>query len=190
MRALDAARIFRHGLRSRILEVVVERGEASPADVAAALGAPLGNVSYHAKVLYEAGWIELDRVERRRGGDRHVYRIRIPPVIDDATWALLPVALRRGLTNQSLNRILRTAAPALRDGGFDHDWAHVGIVPLRLDAQGVRELASLLAETLERCQAIQRRSEARAAPDVGPSLLAALHYRLASPPGPSARERP
>jgi DNA-binding transcriptional ArsR family regulator len=176
----DTAQIFRHALRSRILEVIVEHGEASPADIASALGAPIGNVSYHAGVLREAGWIELARRERRRGGERHVYRVAIPPYIDDATWELLPRAIRRGLVNQSLDRLFRTAGIALRTGGFDGAGAHVDVVPLRLDAQGLSELSALLSETLERSQEIRRRSDQRGGADAANTTLAVLHYRVTS----------
>jgi DNA-binding transcriptional ArsR family regulator len=189
MTASDTARIFRHSLRSRILSVLAEHDEASPADVAAALGAPLGHVSYHMKVLHEARWIELVRVERRRGGRRHVYRVKVPPFIDDATWEVLPLALRRGLTNESLRRVFQTAATALRTGGFDDAGAHVDLMSLRLDAQGVAELSGLLTGTLAQAQAIWDRSAARDGADVGQSLLVILHYRLASPTAPNARGR-
>ncbi len=179
----DAARILRHGLRARILSVLAERGEASPADVATALGAPLGSVSYHTKVLREAAWIELARVERRRGGERHVYRVRVPPLVDDATWELLPLALRRGLTHQSLQRILRTAPAALRAGGFDHADAHVDLMVLRLSADGARELSDLLASTLERAQALADRGPAGGRP----TMLVVLHYGLDGTPDAGER---
>ncbi len=183
MPSSDAARILRHGLRARILSVLAERGEASPADVAAALGAPLGNVSYHTKVLREAAWIELARVERRRGGERHVYRVRVPPFIDDATWELLPLALRRGLAHQSLQRILHTAPAALRAGGFDDASAHVDLTVLRLSPEGLRELSDLLASTIQQAQALAGSRRANGPP----TMLVVLHYGLDGTPGAGER---
>jgi Helix-turn-helix domain len=179
---LEPATVLRHALRSRILAVIDERGEASPADIAAVLGAPLGNVSYHTKILHQAGWIELVGVARRRGGRRHVYRVRVPPFIDDTTWGLLPVTLRRGLARDTLSRAVRAARVALEDGGFDEAGAHIDIVPLQLDDEGLRELSHEVVSLLERVRAIQQRSDARSG-RAGRSQLAVLHYRLADRAG-------
>jgi DNA-binding transcriptional ArsR family regulator len=175
----ESPRILRHALRSRILTVIAAHGEASPSDVAVELGAPIGNVSYHTKVLLEAGWIELVRIVPRRGGRRHVYRVRVPPYIDDPTWELLPLTLRRGLARDTLTRAIRAAMAALADGGFDEAGAHVDVVSLHLDDEGVRELSGELVALLDRVLAIQRRCDARG-DGAGRSQLALLHYRLAA----------
>jgi hypothetical protein len=190
MDARETARIFRHALRSRILAALNEHGEASPADLAARLDAPVGNVSYHTRVLHESGWITLVRVERRRGGRRHVYRIAIPPEIDDATWSHLPVAVRRGLTHETLQRFVRAVPTALRAGGFDADWAHATVVGLRLDAQAAGELAYLLVATAREAIAIRDRSAARgSAADAPPSQLAIFHHALAAGADERTRRR-
>jgi DNA-binding transcriptional ArsR family regulator len=67
------AKALSHPLRARILEQL-ERQTASPSDLAEQLAAPLGNVSYHVRILAEAGLIELVRTTRRRGATEHHYR--------------------------------------------------------------------------------------------------------------------
>ena len=47
-----------HPLRFRILTVLDER-MASPSELAEELGAPLGNVSYHVRILASLGLIRL-----------------------------------------------------------------------------------------------------------------------------------
>jgi DNA-binding transcriptional ArsR family regulator len=177
----DLTQIFRHALRPLILEAIDELGEASPADIAAALGAPLGHVSYHTKVLHRLGWLVLARIERRRGGTRHVYRIRQRPFIDDEAWERLPRSVRRGLTRQTLTQVLSAAATALRTGGFDAAGAHIDRVPLRLDAAGVQELSALLTRTLAEAAEVQERSDDRAAAARSESVMAILHFRKAKP---------
>ena len=49
-----------HPLRQRILHVLSE-GVASPNQIAQRLGEPLGNVSYHVKILLANEAIELER---------------------------------------------------------------------------------------------------------------------------------
>jgi hypothetical protein len=182
----DLAQIFRHALRPLILELIDERREASPADIAAALGARLGDVSYHTKVLHDLGWLVLARTERRGGGLRHVYRLGSRPFIGDDEWERLPRSIRRGLTRQTLSQIFNSAAGALKAGGFDDAGAHIDRVPLRLDDEGTRQLSAMLTRTLEEAQAIQERSDARGAPTHGESILAILHHRRATPTAPNA----
>jgi DNA-binding transcriptional ArsR family regulator len=67
------AKALSHPLRARILERL-EHQTASPSELAQQLAAPLGNVSYHVRILAEAGLIELVRTTRRRGATEHHYR--------------------------------------------------------------------------------------------------------------------
>ena len=62
-----------HPLRARIL-AHLDAGEASPKELAAALGEKLGNVSYHVRILARLGLIELVRETPRRGAVEHHYR--------------------------------------------------------------------------------------------------------------------
>jgi DNA-binding transcriptional ArsR family regulator len=62
-----------HPLRAQILERL-EDHTASPTELADELAAPLGNVSYHVRILADAGLIELARTTRRRGATEHHYR--------------------------------------------------------------------------------------------------------------------
>ena len=55
-----------HPLRERILQALNEN-VASPAQLARALDEPLGNVSYHVKILLECEAIELVRTAPVRG---------------------------------------------------------------------------------------------------------------------------
>ena len=61
-----------HPLRLEILRRLTE--PASPTQLAEELAQPLGNVSYHVRILAKAGLLELDRTEARRGALMHVYR--------------------------------------------------------------------------------------------------------------------
>jgi len=86
--SLDYERIaeaFVHPLKLRILALMAEppppRAPAegppepgwSPNVLCRALGAPLGNVSYHVRHLEKAGLIELVATKQRRGALEHYY---------------------------------------------------------------------------------------------------------------------
>jgi DNA-binding transcriptional ArsR family regulator len=69
-RRLDIA--VAHPLRARVLAVLEER-IASPKQLARELGAPLGVVAYHVRVLRSLGLIQLVDVTQRRGAVEHRY---------------------------------------------------------------------------------------------------------------------
>src|SRR6266567_332970 len=83
-------------LRGRILQRLGER-VASPGDLAVELGAPLGVVSYHVRMLRDYDCVELVRTEPVRGALQHFYRATARPRLDDQQWRMLPSRLRREL---------------------------------------------------------------------------------------------
>src|SRR4051812_47204949 len=75
------AKALAHPLRARILLRLGER-VASPGDLASELGAPLGLVAYHVRMLRDYHCVELVRTEPRRGAVQHFYRATAPPSRD------------------------------------------------------------------------------------------------------------
>jgi len=53
------ARVLSHPLRPRILQILSARGEASPNEIASELGVPLGTLSYHTRLLRDAGSVRI-----------------------------------------------------------------------------------------------------------------------------------
>lgn len=71
--ATRRSRALAHPIRARIVALLGD-DEASPIELAKALGLRLGVVSYHVRVLAEAEVIELSRTSARRGAIQHHYR--------------------------------------------------------------------------------------------------------------------
>ena len=71
-------RAIGHPLRLRLLTIFNER-VASPSDLAAELGEPIGNVSYHTRILARLGCVELVRTKQVRGAIEHYYRAVVRP---------------------------------------------------------------------------------------------------------------
>jgi DNA-binding transcriptional ArsR family regulator len=173
------ARVLSHPLRPRILQILQDRGEASPNEIAGELDVPLGTLSYHTRLLRDAGWIELVREVPRRGAVEQFYRAVVRPEVDDAQWERLPLGVRRRLASMVVGNVLRSAASAAVAGGFDVAGSHVDRVPLELDAEGVKELSDVLVAALAEAEGIQRRCSERRANTPGPtraSELAILHF--------------
>lgn len=67
-----------HPLRWQILTEMQSRKltpQASPNELHRTLDQPLGNVSYHVRILAEHGLIECVRTEQRRGALEHYYEV-------------------------------------------------------------------------------------------------------------------
>jgi DNA-binding transcriptional ArsR family regulator len=180
-------RSLSHPIRHRILAALNER-VASPKELAAEMGEPLGNVSYHTRVLAQLGCIELVRTTQRRGALEHHYRAVMRPYFDDAAWASIPVSTRRALFDQVLDRLWTDVVDAARSGGLDHPRAHVSWTTLDLDEEGVRDLAETLAGTLERALEIQAEAAGRriklgdeAGPEVRTELGVLFFERAGAP---------
>jgi DNA-binding transcriptional ArsR family regulator len=150
-----------HPLRWHLLEILTERGEGSPVELARLLDQPLATVSHHVRVLRDHHSIELVRTEPRRGAVEHYYRALMPAFFDEEQWKQIPVALRRGLVGQVLHRVVAEAAAAGTAGAFDAPASHLDRMIVELDDAGWRELSELLSGVLEQAQAIQQRSDER-----------------------------
>ena len=170
-----------HPLRQRILRVLGDR-VASPVELSRELEEPLGNVSYHVKMLEGLGAIELVRTAPVRGTLEHFYRATMRPEFDDAHWARLPLAARRRLFDSTLQMLWDDIVAAAEANGFDGGRGHVSFIPLELDEQGYDDTAEILAETLERVLAVEAEVRGRiAAGDVDATPLrrtevALLHF--------------
>lgn len=174
-----------HPLRQRILQVLAE-GVASPNQIAQKLDEPLGNVSYHVRILVDNGGIELVDTRPVRGAVEHFYRATMRPFLDDGQWARLPAATRRALFGQKLQQLGEHLADAAQAHGFDRLETHVSWTPLQLDDRGWEEMSQLLVGVLEQAARIEAESlsrQAQAGADAEPirSELAILHFERAQP---------
>jgi DNA-binding transcriptional ArsR family regulator len=178
-------RALSHPIRHRVLVALNER-VASPKELAAELGEPLGNVSYHTRVLAQLGCIELVSTTQRRGALEHHYRAVMRPFFDDAAWAQIPASTRRSLFDAELDRLWNDVAEAAKVGGFDHPRAHVSWTAVDVDEQGFDDLADLLGSVVERALEIQAESAGRRddqGDGAGPALRAEiglLHFERAA----------
>jgi DNA-binding transcriptional ArsR family regulator len=172
-----------HPLRHRLLAAMSER-EASPSELAAELGEPLGNVAYHVRMLETLGCIELVRTTPRRGALEHHYRAIVRATISDEDWERIPESARNSISGETLGDVWRDVAAAMRAETFDRRTdRHLSWTNLTLDEQGWEALNESLVELFERALTLQAESAARlheaGSEGVIESKLALLHYEAA-----------
>jgi DNA-binding transcriptional ArsR family regulator len=158
--AATTRKLLAHPLRHRLLAILNER-VASPKELAAEVGLPIPNVSYHVGRLLDAGVIELVREEPRRGVAEHFYRGVEPAMHSDDDWAALSRDERDQITEGNVQRIVADLLTAAESGGFEHRRSHQSWVTFELDERGFNETADVLEKALERILAIRDRSQRR-----------------------------
>ncbi len=149
-----------HPLRVSILGILEDR-EASPSELADELRAPLGNVSYHVRILSNLDLIKLTKKKPRRGAIEHYYRARGKVVVTDGAWKQVPKIVKEALVDSGLRQLSEYAATAAIAGGFDRSDAHMTRQAVTVDEQGFGELAEAFMRLLHEMQEIQGRSAER-----------------------------
>ncbi len=149
-----------HPMRMRILTTLDER-IASPSELATELDAPIGNVSYHVRILDSLGLIRLVRTTPKRGAIEHHYEAVARAVVSDETWENVPESVKHAVVGALLDQMGREVTLATVSNGFDRPEAHLGQTSLVLDAAGWTELSRELLAARERALEIGREAEAR-----------------------------
>jgi DNA-binding transcriptional ArsR family regulator len=158
------AKALAHPLRLEILRHLGDR-TASPSEIAAEIGAPLTNVSYHVRKLRALGLIKLVRKTPKRGVIEHYYSAQSRRAVTDDAWAATPAIVKEALVGPVADHGVADMAKAARNGGFDRRDAHLSSTRMKLDEQGWREAAELLARTLADMEAIEDAARARLGED-------------------------
>jgi DNA-binding transcriptional ArsR family regulator len=149
-----------HPLRVQILAVLQDR-TASPSDLAEELEAPLGNVSYHVRILAKLGLLKLVRKRQRRGAIEHMYQAVGPVRVADRAWGQVPGIVKEAMVDATLEQVGRYVEQSAAMGGFERPEAHMSRQPMRLDAKGWKELSSAIAALLRQANAIEAESKKR-----------------------------
>jgi DNA-binding transcriptional ArsR family regulator len=154
------AKALAHPLRLEILRVLGDR-TASPSEIAAEIGAPLTNVSYHVRKLRALGVIKLVRKTPKRGVIEHYYSAPRRQQVSDEAWAQTPPIVKAALLGPVAKDATREILNAAENGGFARNDMHLSLNPMRVDEQGWKEVAALLLDTLDKITSIEEKSEQR-----------------------------
>ena len=112
---------YSHPLRIDILRLLEGR-VASPSELAAELGTPLSNTSYHVRRLEALGLVELTGHVLRRGAVEHRYTARVHTHYtravgraDEQAWSSIGAELRR--TARRIERLIAESEDRIASGG-------------------------------------------------------------------------
>lgn len=158
----NVAKAFTHPLRGHVWVMLFETGELSPADVARELDLKPDDVSYHFRELRQRGLARLDRVEKRRGYEEHIYQPVVPAFdFDDAEWLKLPLGLRTTLSGELVRQISEGLTAALKSGSFEARNRHLSMKWLLVDERGWDESIEVANRALRELTAIHERCARR-----------------------------
>jgi DNA-binding transcriptional ArsR family regulator len=175
-----------HPTRVGIMSVLVE-GPASPRRLAAVIGEPLNNVTYHVNQLRDLGCIELDRTERRAGGRvlERFYRTTQRSYFDDEAWDALNESERLGLIWSVVRLISKDIATAMTSAAFFDGYdANIIRSPMKVDDEGWGEITDLLSRATKELFEIEGRVAERCEGDGEPPIhtkVEMLHFRSPAP---------
>jgi DNA-binding transcriptional ArsR family regulator len=157
-------RVFAQAVRAEILERIGKR-PSSARQLAEATGEPLSKMTYHLKVLHEAGCLRpVDADADVDPGDR-VYEVA--SLTSEPPRLPLSEAIRDQAISSILRRIVEQGRAALEAGTLGGDSTRLSCVSILLDEQGRQEAQAILDEAAARLAAARaatakRLSEGRA----------------------------
>ena len=155
-------RALAHPLRARILGILQER-TASPSELSDELGAPLGNVSYHVRVLSDLKLIKLTKKTPRRGAIEHHYEAVSMAHITDEAWSQTTAVVKHAMVTSALQEVGRSVGQAAGLGGFERSDAHLTRTRLTLDEKAWQELSVALSKVVAKAEQLQEQSAKRLA---------------------------
>lgn len=162
---------------------LLENRVASPSELAQKLHAPLGNVSYHVRILASLDLIRLVSETPRRGSVEHHYTAVAMPMITDEAWGRVPDIVKNAMVAAALEQAGATINAAAMAGGFNRPEAHLSRVRVELDAEGWQALADATRSWMERVDEIgQDAADRLGSADAGGEHATMITMVFQSPP--------
>jgi DNA-binding transcriptional ArsR family regulator len=149
-----------HPIRVRILGILEHR-TATPKELAAELGLPLENTSYHVRALKDFGFIKLERKRQVRGAVEHHYRAVARPRVSAKAWEQMPESLKQAMNAANISQLSEIVNRGVAQGKFSRPESQLQRMPYTLDDEGFREASAVLSDALERIAEVEKRAKER-----------------------------
>src|SRR3954447_17143343 len=154
------AKALAHPLRLEILRHLGNR-TASPSEIAAEIGAPLTNVSYHVRKLRSLGLIKLVKKTPKRGVIEHYYSAQPRTTVTEEAWKEIPDIVKEALVTPAARRGVEEMLRAAAEGGFNRQNAHFVRQQNKLDERGWADAAKLLEQFYDDLAEAEQKAIAR-----------------------------
>ena len=142
-----------HPIRMKLLNILDEK-TATPKELAANLGLPLENVSYHVRTLKDFGFIKLEKTRQGRGAVEHHYKLVARPRVGSKLWEEIPRVVQEALTDATLNVIVESIGHAALQGHFDKADSVSARHSVVLDEQAYKEAYDIVVDAANRIEAL------------------------------------
>lgn len=168
-----------HPTRLFAMRLLYER-PASPREIAAEMGEPLNNVTYHVNQLRKLGCIELVDTRPAHGGRviERLYRATRRLMFDNDEWAELSDGEKATVLAGLVRLFSEDLSEAVSRGTmYDPGDGHMSRSPMALDRKGWGEANAILDKALEDLFAVQERvlDRRRAGECEGEDLYSRVH---------------
>jgi DNA-binding transcriptional ArsR family regulator len=180
-----------HPTRLRAMNIFWER-EASPREIAAEIGEPLNNVTYHINQLVELGCIELVAQRPAHGGRvvEHFYKAVSMSMFDDADLEQLGTEEKMLLDLGIIKLMASDLGQALLSGSyFELDNNQLTRIPMAVDREGWDETREILDRALEDLLAVRETVANRVAAggeEAFPTRVNIIQFKSPAPKGRDA----
>ena len=176
-----------HPIRVRILGILESRS-ATPRELAAEIGLPLENVSYHVRTLKSFGFIKLERTRQVRGAIEHHYRAVARPTITAKAWEQMPDIVKHAMTSATLNQLSDIVNRAAEQGKFSRADSQLQRMPYVLDEKAFSDASALLSDALERIRDVSKEAQQRIERGEADPVPATVLVMLFDDPDPAPPE--
>jgi DNA-binding transcriptional ArsR family regulator len=170
------AKALAHPLRLEILRHLGDR-TASPSEIAAEIGAPLTNVSYHVRKLRALGLIKLVKKTPKRGVIEHYYSANPRTTVTEEAWKEIPDIVKEAMVTPSAERAAKEMLTSAATGGFNRSTSHFTRQTNKLDERGWTDAHKLLLKFYDDLAEAEKKAIARikdGAEEVPATLLVGL----------------
>jgi DNA-binding MarR family transcriptional regulator len=161
--------------------------EASPREIAAELGEPINNVTYHVKQLVDLKWIELVTSRPAHGGRvvEHFYKAIKDSYFDEVEWEHLGEREQLLVSTTIMSLISKDVGEAMLAGTFfEREDNHLTRIPIEVDAEGWEETKEILERALGELLAVREATANRVATSgesTYPTKVEIIHFRSPQP---------
>jgi DNA-binding transcriptional ArsR family regulator len=154
------AKALAHPLRLEILRHLGDR-TASPSEIAAEIGAPLTNVSYHVRKLRSLGLIKLVKKTPKRGVIEHYYSANPRTTVTADAWKDIPDIVKEAMVTPAAERAAKEMLHSAASGGFNRPSSHFTRQTNKLDERGWTDAHELLMKFYDDLAEAEKNAVAR-----------------------------